>query len=136
MIRQIIRNSLVHMQHFRHEYSSIFGKILKKRNKIKRHSITCSHIWYFDILVLISYTISECLVEIQTIQTWMVNNNVWKFPKKRNKIKWPSITCSHIWYVDILIYVNWLDIHSVKVWWKYVFPNANAAHFCDIIFRT
>ena len=21
----------------------------KKRNKIKRHSITCSYIWYFDI---------------------------------------------------------------------------------------
>ena len=57
-----------------------------------------------------------------------------KMPKKRNKIKWLYITCSHIWHVDISKYVYWLNIHSVKVWWRYVLPNANVAHICDIIF--
>ena len=50
---------LVKIMHFRHKYSSILCKILKKPNKIKRLSITCSHIWHFDISVLIKYTISE-----------------------------------------------------------------------------
>ena len=38
-----------------------------------------------------------------------------KIPKKRNKIKWRSVTCSHIWHVDISKYVYLLDTHSVKV---------------------
>ena len=50
---------------FRQEYSSIVCKIHEKSNKIKKHSINYSHIWYFDISVLIRYTISEALVEIK-----------------------------------------------------------------------
>ena len=56
------------------------------------------------------------------------------YPKKRNKIKGSSITCRHIWLVDIPKCVYWLDTHSIKVWWRYMLPNANAVHFCDIIF--
>ena len=56
-----------------------------------------------------------------------------KIPKKRNKIKWRSITYSHIWHINIPKCVYWLDIRSVKVWCSYDFPNTNAAHFCDII---
>ena len=58
-----------------------------------------------------------------------------KIPKKRNKIKWRSITKSHIWHIYISKYVYWLNIHSVKVWWRYVLPNTNAVLFCDIFFR-
>ena len=38
----------------------------KKRNKIDRHSITCSYIWHLYILVLLRYTISESLMEIHS----------------------------------------------------------------------
>ena len=31
------------------------------------------------------------------------------------------LTCSHIWHVNISKCVYWLDIHSVKVWWRYCF---------------
>ena len=55
-----------------------------------------------------------------------------KFAKKRNKIKRHSITCSHIWHVDMSVCVYWVDTYSVKFWRQYVQPNANAAHFCDI----
>ena len=50
------------------EYSSIVCKIGKRRNKVKRHSITCSHFWHIDISVcvsLITHIIGESLVEIQ-----------------------------------------------------------------------
>ena len=55
-----------------------------------------------------------------------------KIPKKFNKIKGHSITWSHNWHFDILMCVYWLDINSEKVWWRYVIPNTNAVHFCDI----
>ena len=83
----------------RQDDTSILCKIRKIRNKIRRHSITCSHIWYFDISVLIcQYSVLMRYNQWKfggdsTIQTWIVNNNVWKCPKKRNKIKGPSITC-------------------------------------------
>ena len=64
--------------------------------------------------------------------TWIVVNLVWIIPKKRNKIKDRSIICSYIWYVNKSKYAYWLDTHSVKVWWRYVLPNTNAVHFCDI----
>ena len=65
LIRYTICESLIKIQYFRHEYSSILCKIRKKRNKIKRHSITCSHIWHFDISVQIKHTICKSLVKIQ-----------------------------------------------------------------------
>ena len=55
--------------------------------------------------------------------------------KKHNKIKRRSITCSCIWHANISKCLYWLDKHSVKVWWRYVLPNVNAAHFCDVFFR-
>ena len=42
-----------------------YAKFVQKRNKIRMHSITCSHIWHFDLLVLIKYIIGESLVVIQ-----------------------------------------------------------------------
>ena len=42
-------------------------KISKKRNKIKGPSINYSHIWHFDISVLIRNLISESLAEILII---------------------------------------------------------------------
>ena len=49
--------------------------------------------------------------------------------QKRNKIKRRSITCSHICYISISKHAYWLDIHSLKVWWRYVLPNTNVVHF-------
>ena len=55
---------------------------------------------------------------------------------QRFKNKGHSITCSHIWHVDISTCVYWLATYFVKVWWRCVLPNANnAVHFCDIFFR-
>ena len=46
----------------------------------------------------------------------------------------PSITCSHIWQVDIpKCYIN--QIHNLWKFGEAVLPNTNADHFCDIIFR-
>ena len=59
-----------------------------------------------------------------------------KLPKKRNKIKERTITCSYIWYIYISNCVYWLDTHSEKVWWRDVLPNTNAVYLCDIFFRT
>ena len=53
-----------------------------------------------------------------------------KMSNKRNKTKGHSITCSYIWHITNI------KIHSVKVLLKYVLPNTNAAHFCDIVFQT
>ena len=84
----IIYECLVKIKHFRHAYSLILCKIRKKRNKIKKHSITFSHIWDFHTLVLIRYTISESLEEIQQLwMAWMVVKNVWKYLKKAIKSK-------------------------------------------------
>ena len=138
MIRQTIRKSLLDIQHFRHEYPSIVCKIRKKRNNNQDafhkflRKLTCR---YISTCVLIRYTISESLVEIQQYKH-ECSIIMYENALKRYKIKWHSITCSHIWHVDISKCVYWLDNHSVKVWWRYVLPNANAAHFCDIIFQT
>ena len=54
------------------------------------------------------------------LQTRILVNYAWKYPKKCNKIKEPSITYSYIWHINISKFVYWLDIHSVKVWWSYM----------------
>ena len=64
--------------------------------------------------------------------TFQTCSDIWKIPKKRNWIGKSSITCSHIWLVDI---PKCVYIHSLKVWWSYVLPNTNAVNFYDIIFR-
>ena len=64
LIRHRIREILVEIQHFRHEYSSIVCKIRKKRNQDA--SITCSYIWHVNIskyLFLIRHKFSEGLVK-------------------------------------------------------------------------
>ena len=123
MIRQTIHKSLVDMQHFMHEFSSILCKTSKKRNKIRRHSITCSHIWHFDISILIR----------QSVKFWWRYNNSDMNAQKRNKIKMHSITCSHIWYVNISKCVYWLDTHSVKVWcYQTQMPLIFVIYFSDI----
>ena len=42
--------------------------------------------------------------------------------QRNNKIK-GLLSCIHFWHVDISKSIYWLDIHSVKVWWKYVLSN-------------
>ena len=42
-----------------------------------------------------------------------------KIPKKRNKIKGLSITCSYIWHTNTSKCVYWLDIHSDNVWLRH-----------------
>ena len=44
-----------------------------------------------------------------------MNGRMKSHKKKRNKIKWRSITCSNIWHIDSLKYVNKLDIQSVII---------------------
>ena len=73
-----------------------------------------------------------CLLKIKHLGIFV---NLCKTHKKRNKIEGRSITCSHIWHVNISKCVYWLETHSVKVWWRYVLPNVNAAHFWDVFFR-
>ena len=70
--------------------------------------------------------------EVITFQTYCF---IWKFQKKHNKIKEPSITCNYIWHIVTPKWAYWLDTHSVKVWWSYMLPNTNTVNFCDIIFR-
>ena len=82
-------------------------------------------------------------LDLQSLNVWWRYNNsdmncrqlCMKILKKRNKIKGPFITCSYIWHINTSKCVHWLDTHSVKVWWRYVLPNRNAVHFCDIIFK-
>ena len=91
------------IKHLRHEYSSlIFCKIRKKNNKNKRQSITCSHIWHFDILVLIRYTISESLVDIQQFRhAWSII--IYENTQKCNKIKVLAITACRYTKICVLI---------------------------------
>ena len=102
-------------------------------NQRTRHNLQ-SHLacWHTKMCTVIRNTICESLVNILTLQTWMLVNVCRKIPKKRNKIKGPSITCSYIWDINISKYVYWLDTHSMKVWWRYVLPNTNAVHYWDI----
>ena len=58
-----------------------------------------------------------------------------KIHKKRNKIMGRFITCSHMWHINISVYVRWLDTYSLKVWWSYVLLNTNAFHFSVIAFN-
>ena len=65
----------------------------------------------------------------------MIHEYCQKITKKCNKNKGLAIICSNIWHIDtskFAYWLNWLDAHSVKVWWRYVFPNTNAVHFCEI----
>ena len=56
----------------------IFFKI---RNKNKKLSITCSHIWHFVISILIKYTVSESLEKIQQFRhEW--SSKMYENPKK------------------------------------------------------
>ena len=84
--------------------------------------------------ILIKYTICEILVEIQHFRHEWSLKTYENIPKKCNKTKGRSITCIHIWHVNISKCVCWLDTYCVKFWW-YVLPNANTAHFCDIVIR-
>ena len=73
---------------------------LRTFRKLWLHMI-CQHI---KMCILIKYTISESLVEIQKLRhEW--SRIMYENTKKRNKIKWRSITCSHIWHINISKYV-------------------------------
>ena len=93
------------------------------------------YIFIFQGRILTRYTIYESLVKIQHFRhEWsliMCENS----KKRLNKIKDNFITCSHIRLVNITKCGHWLDTQSVEIWWIYVQPNVNVAHFCDIFFR-
>ena len=55
-----------------------------------------------------------------------------RIPKNRNKIKQRSITCCHIWHIDISKYAYRLDTYFVKVWWNYVLPNTKQFFFVKL----
>ena len=77
----------MNVKHIRHDYSLTFCKIRKKLNKIKKHSIACSHIRYFDLSVF--------TLDTQSVEVWWRYNNsdmngrlsCMKIPKKRIKLK-------------------------------------------------
>ena len=50
--------------------------------------------------------------------------------KKRNCIREPSITCSHIWHVQIPKCVHLYDTQSGKVWWRCNTSDINARQLC------
>ena len=68
LIGHTICESLVKMQQFRHEWSSIimYENTQKKRNKIKRHSIPYSYIGHFDISTYVYY------LDIQLVKVWWI----------------------------------------------------------------
>ena len=88
-------------------------------------------------------TYQNACINSQSVKVWWRSNTsdmnsrqlCTKIPKKRNKIKKRSITGGHIWHIYISKCVYWSDIHSVKVWWRYVLPNKNTVHFCDLFLR-
>ena len=49
LIRNRICETLVKMQYFRHEYSSIMYENTQKHNKINGLCITCGYIWHINI---------------------------------------------------------------------------------------
>ena len=61
------------IQHFRNYIGQLCAKLTKKRYKVKKHSITCSHFWHIDISVFL-YWLHTQLVEVwrHKIQIWMV----------------------------------------------------------------
>ena len=101
------------------------AKFAEKHNKIKKHSITCSHIWHFYISALIRYTISEGLVEIQLFRHEWSSKMYENTQKKRNKIKRRFIACSYITGMSLYhVCINQLPILSEK----YIF----VMYFSDI----
>ena len=98
-------------------------------------SVTCSYIWHIKMNILIRQTICKCLVDIHDFRHEYSSIECKICNIKHNKIKGNSIICFYIWHIDILKCVYWLDIHFAKIWWRYVLPNANTSHFCDVFFR-
>ena len=45
-----------------------------------------------------------------------------------------SITCSHVWHIDIPKCVNYSDTQSVKVWQGYNTSDMNARKLCIKVF--
>ena len=91
--------------------------------------------WHIKICILFKYKICESLVKIQHYRhecSSIRHENT----KKHNKIKWHSITYSHIWHINTPKCAYWLDKNSEKVWCKYVVPNTNATgiplHFLQL----
>ena len=107
----------------------------QKRNNIKGSSIICSYIWHVNISKY-AYWLDTYFVYVWWRYKHECSSILYEnTQKKRNKIKRRSITCCQIWHIDKSTCVFWLVTHSVKVWWSYVLPNTNDAHFCDITFR-
>ena len=104
--------------------SEICAKFSKNPNKIKRYSITWGHIWPFSISVLIRYTISESLVETQQFRhEWA--SKIYENTQKR--------MFHNLFHIKVYVLTRYT---FCIVWWQYVLPNANADHFCDIVFQT
>ena len=87
--------------------------------------------WHDKMCRLIGHIICDSLVKIQYFRHECSSIIYEKIPKK-NRIKGCSITCSHIWHIDVSECVYWLEAHSEKVWWRYGLPKANDVHFCSI----
>ena len=96
-------------------------------------SIKCNYAWHAIIMIYWKHYLWKFGGD-KTLQTSMAVNNILKY-LKNNNIQGRTITCSYIWHVDKLKCTRWLDIYSVKVWWRYVQPNTNGVPFCDIFFR-
>ena len=68
---------------------------------------------YWSLDHIGNYDVTKDYINTQSVKVWwrwynnaniwMVENNIW-YPNQRNKIKWRSITCSHIWHIDIFIF--------------------------------
>ena len=77
-------------------YLSFNGFIIKTKTDVTINVYKDS---LFISKPLWQYSICESLMKIYI--TFQICNNIWKYPKKPNSIGESSITCSHIWYVDI-----------------------------------
>ena len=105
----------------------------KNNGNCVRVTVTVVMVTYINITVTILVCVKNNIdyfgrtyvhIKIQTVGYYVV------WYKKLNKIKEPSMNCSYIWHIDTSKSANWLDTHSMTVWWRYVFTEqaVNALH--------
>ena len=119
-----------------HIVVSLFLNLVFSELILIHNSLT--NLWYLASLMITYWNVNTNKTknlwkfdEDDKINTSDMNNRqvCMKILKERNKIKRYSINYIHIWHVDISKCLYWLDICSMKVWWRYVFK---CRSFCDV----
>ena len=114
-------------------------RISKKKSQLNQRTFRNLQLhlvcWHTKICTLNRHNICESLVKIQHFKPKWLSIMFDNTKKKHTKIKRLPIICSYIWNNSTLKFAYWFNTYSVEVWWRYVLPNTNTVHFCDISFR-